>query len=150
MHLLPPNRDASTTMAMPKRRHTSRLVVDDGLMRAFTQLSGDENPIHMDDEAARRFGFEKRIAYAGALLAEVSRIISTELPGPGALCLAWNFEFKAPVHVGDAVIFETTLKHSSPATAAAVLNFKARKEDDGAVVMSGSATVKILTEEATS
>ena len=124
-------------------RYTSRIVVGEENMRDFAELSGDQNPIHVDDDSARRFGFPKRVAYAGVLLAEISRIIGTQLPGPGALCLSYQFDFKAPVYVGEAVEFETVLAHVSPATGSVLVKFTARREHDGVVAMTGSASVKV-------
>lgn len=124
-------------------RHTSRIVVGEENMRDFSELSGDQNPIHVDDGSAQRFGFPRRVAYAGVLLAEISRIIGTRLPGPGALCLSYQFDFKAPVYVGEAVVFETVLAHSSPATGSVLVKFVARREHDGVTAMTGSASVKV-------
>lgn len=124
-------------------RHTSRIVVGEENMRDFAELSGDRNPIHVDDDSARRFGFPRRVAYAGVLLAEISRIIGTQLPGPGALCLSYQFDFKAPVYVGEAVVFETVLAHISPATDSVLVKFVARREHDGVAAMTGSASVKV-------
>ncbi len=123
--------------------YISRIVVDEAAMQAFAELSGDENPIHVDEESARRFGFPGRVAYAGVLLAEISRIIGTQLPGAGALCLSYQFDFKAPVYVGESVVFETILAHVSPATGSVLVKFVARREHDGVVAMTGSASVKV-------
>ena len=124
-------------------RYISRIVVREENMRDFAELSGDQNPIHVDDDSARRFGFPRRVAYAGVLLAEISRIIGTRLPGPGALCLSYQFDFKAPVYVAEAVVFETVLAHFSPATSSVLVKFVARREHDGVVALTGSASVKV-------
>ena len=124
-------------------RYVSRIVVGEENMRDFADLSGDRNPIHVDDDSAQRFGFPRRVAYAGVLLAEISRIIGTQLPGPGALCLSYQFDFKAPVYVGEAVVFETVLAHFSPATGSVLVKFVARREHDGVTAMTGSASVKV-------
>lgn len=124
-------------------RYVSRIVVGEESMRDFAELSGDQNPIHVDDDSAQRFGFPRRVAYAGVLLAEISRIIGTQLPGPGALCLSYQFDFKAPVYVGEAVVFETVLAHFSPATGSVLVKFVARREHDGVAAMTGSASVKV-------
>lgn len=124
-------------------RCVSRIVVGEENMRDFAELSGDRNPIHVDDDSAQRFGFSRRVAYAGVLLAEISRIIGTQLPGPGALCLSYQFDFKAPVYVGEAVVFETVLAHFSPATGSVLVKFVARREHDGVAAMTGSASVKV-------
>ena len=122
---------------------TFRLTLDEASMRAFAELSGDTNPIHVDGDSARRSGFPRRIAYAGLLLAEVSRIIGTRIPGPGSLCVSYQFDFKAPVLVGESVLFEVTVTHYSEAARVALLGFVVRREHDQEVAMEGSATVRI-------
>ena len=117
-------------------------------MLAFAELSGDTNPIHVDAESARGSGFSGRVAYAGVLLAEVSRIIGTCIPGPGSLCVSYQFDFKAPVLVGESVIFEVTVAHYSEAARVVLLRFVARRAEDMAIVMEGSATVRVPAGEA--
>ena len=129
-------------------RRTSRITVDEASMLAFAELSGDTNPIHVDAESARGSGFSGRVAYAGVLLAEVSRIIGTCMPGPGSLCVSYQFDFKAPVLVGESVIFEVTVAHYSEAARVVLLRFVARRAEDMAIVMEGSATVRVPVGEA--
>ena len=124
-------------------RRTSRITVDEDAMRAFEVLSGDTNPIHVDDESARRFGFSRRVAYAGILLAEISRIIGTLIPGPGALCVSYQFDFRAPVYVGESVVFEATLTHYSAAARVVLLRFVAHREHDSVTALRGEATVRV-------
>ncbi len=126
----------------PSSRHRSRITVTPERMAAFAELSGDTNPIHMDDRSARDFGHPEQMAYAGLLLAEVSRIIGVRLPGPGAVCVSYHFDFTAPVYVGESVLFETVVAHRSEAAGVMVLEFTARREHDLVTAMRGSATVK--------
>lgn len=123
-------------------RHRSRITVTPDRMAAFTELSGDTNPIHMDRRSAKDFGHPEQMAYAGLLLAEVSRIIGVRLPGPGAVCVSYHFDFTAPVYVGESVLFETVVAHRSEAAGVVVLEFTARREHDLVTAMRGSATVK--------
>ena len=127
----------------PGDRHRSRITVTPARMAAFTELSGDTNPIHMDRRSAVDFGHPEQMAYAGLLLAEVSRIIGTRLPGPGAVCVSYRFDFAAPVFVGESVVFETVVARRSEAAGVVVLEFTARREHDLVTAMRGSATVKV-------
>ena len=112
-------------------------------MEAFANLSGDTNPIHMDRESAHGFGHPEQMAYAGLLLAEVSRIIGVQLPGPGAVCVSYHFDFTAPVYVGESVLFETCVTQRSEAAGVVLLGFRARREHDLVTAMKGVATVKL-------
>ena len=112
-------------------------------MTAFAELSGDTNPIHMDRDSAHGFGHPDQMAYAGLLLAEVSRIIGVHLPGPGAVCVSYQFDFTAPVYVGESVLFETSVTAQSEAAGVVALGFTARRENDLVTATQGKATVKI-------
>ena len=127
----------------PNSRYRSRITVTPERMAAFAELSGDTNPIHVDRESAHCFGHPDQMAYAGLLLAEVSRIIGVRLPGPGAVCVSYHFDFTAPVYVGESVLFETSIAHRSEAARVVLLKFTARREHDLVTAMQGSATVKI-------
>ena len=127
----------------PDTRYRSRITVTPDGMEAFTELSGDTNPIHMDRESARDFGHPEQMAYAGLLLAEVSRIIGVRIPGPGAVCVSYRFDFTAPVYVGESVLFETCVTQRSEAAGVVLLAFTARRERDLVTAMRGSATVKL-------
>lgn len=128
-------------------RYRSRITVTPEKMTAFADLSGDTNPIHVDRGSALDFGHPDQMAYAGLLLAEVSRIIGVQLPGPGAVCVSYRFDFKAPVYVGESVVFETAVAHRSEAAGVVLLDFTARREHDLVTAMVGSATVKLPGEQ---
>ena len=67
----------------------------------FAKVSGDVNPVHLDEEFASNTQFGKRIAhgmYTGAL---ISAALALNLPGPGSIYLGQNLKFRAPVRIGD-------------------------------------------------
>lgn len=127
-------------------RFTSRLAVTPEVVRRFAHASGDENPLHMDFDSARRLGFPSRVAHGAILLAEISRIIGTELPGEGSLWLSSDVEFQAPVYVGDTVVVDAVIAHVSGALDVVVMEFGARRESDGVHVLTGTAKVMVLEE----
>lgn len=66
----------------------------------FAAATGDHNPVHLNDAAARAAGFTGRLAH-GMLTASVfSRILGTRFPGPGTIYLGQTLRFKAPVYPG--------------------------------------------------
>jgi len=71
-----------------------------GQIRRFAEASGDDNPLHLDDAAARRAGFPGRIAHGVLALAEFSRILGTESPGPGTVFLQLESAFLKPLLAG--------------------------------------------------
>lgn len=65
---------------------------------AFARISGDTNPIHLDDAAAQTAGFTSRISHGVLVAAELSRIFGTRTPGPGTLFLGMRLAFLAPIY----------------------------------------------------
>jgi len=68
-------------------------------MEAFRSLSGDDNPIHSDAEFARVRGFEGPVVYGGLMLAAISRLLGTQLPGYGCVWHSLKIDFKKPLYV---------------------------------------------------
>lgn len=73
----------------------------------FAGVSGDFNPVHIDEEYAKKSIFKTRIAHGMLSAGFISAALSTKLPGPGCIYLAQNLKFKAPVKINDTV--KTTL-----------------------------------------
>ena len=68
-------------------------------VKMFSSLSGDNNPIHIDDKEAIKSGFPEKIVH-GILAASIfSSIIANELPGPGSIYLSQNLNFKRPIFI---------------------------------------------------
>jgi 3-hydroxybutyryl-CoA dehydratase len=82
-------------------------------MRSFRQLSGDSNPIHFDQDFARSRGFEEPIVYGGLVLAQVSRMLGTLLPGPGCVWHSVAMRFRHPLFVGRQARMDATVKHEA-------------------------------------
>jgi 3-hydroxybutyryl-CoA dehydratase len=80
-----------------------RVLVSDAVVRAFADLSGDKNRIHLDDAYAQGTRFGGRIAHGALLVAFVSKVLGMDLPGPGAVYLTQSIEFLAPVRVGEEI-----------------------------------------------
>jgi 3-hydroxybutyryl-CoA dehydratase len=70
----------------------------------FAGVSGDTNPIHLDQDFASRTMFEGRIAHGMLTASLVSTVLGTRLPGPGAVYVNQTVRFLAPVRIGDTVI----------------------------------------------
>lgn len=69
----------------------------------FARLTGDTNPVHVDEEAARRSRFGERIAHGMLTAGLVSAVLGTRLPGAGAIYLAQSLRFTRPVPVGATI-----------------------------------------------
>jgi 3-hydroxybutyryl-CoA dehydratase len=77
---------------------------------AFAEVSGDVNPVHLDEAYARTTTFGGRIAHGMLAAAYVSAVLGTRLPGPGAIYLSQSLCFRRPVKIGDHVNARVTVK----------------------------------------
>lgn len=78
-------------------------VISDKDIMLFAEVSGDTNPVHMDDAYAAKTRFGGRIAHGMLSASLISAVIGTRLPGPGAIYMSQNLKFRAPVKPGDEV-----------------------------------------------
>ena len=86
----------------------SHLVTEVDVAR-FAELSGDDNPVHLDEEYASKSRYGRRIAHGlyGASL--FSGIFGTRLPGRGCVYASQNLKFRRPVFIGDVLVATVTV-----------------------------------------
>jgi 3-hydroxybutyryl-CoA dehydratase len=70
---------------------------------AFAAVSGDTNPLHLDEAYAAKTPFKGRIAHGMLGASYLSAVLGTELPGPGAVYLSQSLRFRRPIRIGDVV-----------------------------------------------
>ncbi|MCG5526963.1 MULTISPECIES: MaoC family dehydratase [Halorhodospira] len=75
----------------------------------FAGLSGDNNPVHINEEFASTTFAKGRIAHGLFLGGLISCVLGTRMPGPGAIYLGQQLRFQAPVRIGDTVRAEATV-----------------------------------------
>ncbi len=90
--------DLSAGMEASSSRVVSRNDID-----VFAEVSGDSNPLHLDEAYAATTMFNGCIAHGMLSAAYISKVLGTQLPGPGAIYLSQSLKFKAPVRPGDQV-----------------------------------------------
>ena len=73
--------------------------ITDESVRAFAAVSGDHNPLHLDDDYARKTVFRGRVAHGMLVGAHISAVLGDTLPGPGAIYLSQTLEFEQPVRI---------------------------------------------------
>ena len=106
----------------------------------FTEITGDRNPIHYDDDLAARSRFGGVVVQGGVTSGLLNALVAEQLPGPGSVFLEVAWRFLAPVRPGDVITAEaavTAARDDKPVTtlATTVTN------QDGVVVLSGTAVV---------
>ena len=88
-----------------------RKTIADEDVRAFAELTGDRNPVHLDEEYAARTRFGRRIAHGMLGASLISAVLANELPGRGTVYLSQTLRFTAPVFLGDTVTARVVVKH---------------------------------------
>lgn len=84
-------------------------TITDADLKAFAGISGDRNPIHIDEEYANNSRYKKRIAHGMMLASYFSALFGTKIPGEGCVYVAQNLQFKRPVYLGDTVVATVTV-----------------------------------------
>jgi len=114
--------------------------ITDHMIRTFAEISGDTNPIHLDDEYAATTRFGRRIAHGMLAAGLISATIANDLPGSGTVYLSQSLKFKSPVFPGD--IITTTIEVASvrPDKPIATLSTTCINQD-GVTVLEGEAVV---------
>lgn len=72
-------------------------------VRQFAALSGDDNPLHVDEEYAAKGRFGKCVVHGILVSGLISKVLGTQLPGVGSIYLEQNLSFRKPVYVGETV-----------------------------------------------
>ncbi|MAH85542.1 MAG: (R)-hydratase [Rhodospirillaceae bacterium TMED8] len=84
-------------------------TITDSDISLFAGISGDTNPVHLNEEFASKTMFKGRIAHGLLTASFLSTVIGTKLPGPGCIYVSQNLRFKAPVRSGDTVTAKCTI-----------------------------------------
>lgn len=85
-------------------RATTSMVITGEKIDTFADLTGDHNPIHVDEEFAKTTMFGQRIAHGALSASLISAVLGNDLPGPGAVFVELNLRFRRPAFIGDEVI----------------------------------------------
>ena len=115
-------------------------TVSDEIVRGFSELTGDRNPVHLDDEFAQRTRFGRRIAHGMIAASQISAAIGNTLPGPGTIYLSQTLQFLAPVFIGDIVTTRVTVISIKEGKPVATLETTCENQR-GEVVLKGEALV---------
>lgn len=121
---------------------TERLVTDE-LIRKFADVSGDYNPIHLDEEAAKKTRFGKRIAHGMLSGAFISAVLGYEFSERSIVYLSQTLKFTAPVFIGDTVTATATVSNIREDKPIVTLETICTNQN-GEVLVKGEAAVMIL------
>ena len=118
----------------------SRTITDTDL-KLFAGVSGDTNPMHLNEEYAKTTPFGGCIVYGMLTASLISAVIGTKLPGPGCIYMNQTLRFTAPVRVGDTVYAVVRVKELMPEKTRALLQTQCFVKDT--MVIDGEALIKV-------
>ena len=107
----------------------------------YADVSGDTNPVHLNEAFAAQTPFKTRIAHGMLSAGFISAVLGTKLPGPGAIYMSQALRFKAPVKIGDTVTATCTVTEVVPEKRRAMLSTVCKIGDT--VVIEGEAMVMV-------
>ena len=106
-------RDACGMASVGDKASRSRRVRAEDI-RLFTEMTGDENPLHYDEELAARSRFGGLIVQGGVTSGLLNAVVAQDLPGPGSVFLHVDWSFRAPVSPGDEITAEVEVMETRP------------------------------------
>ena len=117
--------------------------VTDALVRQFADLSGDYNPIHLDEAFAKNTRFGRRIAHGMLSGALISAVLGYEFKERKIVYMSQTMKFTAPVYIGDTVMTTATVTSIREDKNIVTIETVCTKQD-GTVAVKGEAVVMIL------
>jgi 3-hydroxybutyryl-CoA dehydratase len=119
---------------------TLSLVVDAGTVNSYARLTGDLNPVHLDEDYAARSFFKRRVAHGLLAAGLISAVLGMHLPGPGSVYLRQELDFKSPVFLGDTITAQVQVLEKFDRQEKIKLRTSVQNQD-GRLVLDGSALV---------
>ena len=116
------------------------VTITDERVRLFAQVTGDTNPVHLDDDYAATTRFGRRIAHGMLSASLFSAILGNDLPGHGAIYLNQTVTFKAPIYIGDTITATVELVKYRQTKRIATFRTTCVNQD-GTLVVEGEAVV---------
>ena len=116
-------------------------TVTEADINTFAEVTGDKNPVHLDEAYASKTIFKTRIAHGMLTAGYLSAVFGIELPGPGAIYVTQTLNFRGPVKIGDKVIAKVKVAELFPAKRRA--RFDCICTVEGKAVLEGEAILMI-------
>jgi 3-hydroxybutyryl-CoA dehydratase len=119
---------------------TLSLVATNETVEHYARLTGDLNPVHLDEDYAARSFFKRRVVHGLLAAGLISAVMGTRLPGPGSIYLRQELDFKSPVFLGETITAKVQVLEKFDQQGKIKLRTWVENQD-GRVVLDGSALV---------
>jgi len=126
----------------PGNKTSRTTVITDEMIHTFADLTGDTNPVHLDDAYAAGTRFGRRIAHGMIAAGLISATLANDMPGPGTVYLSQTLQFKGPVYPGDTITTTVEVKSVRPDKPIIILSTTCTNQSN-VVVLEGEAVVLV-------
>jgi acyl dehydratase len=117
---------------------TRSIKLTAGHVKTYSDLSGDYNPLHFDEDFARKTKFGKLVVQGGLTTGLLHALVAMDMPGPGTVFLSQNWKFTAPVFIGDTITAKAEVMSVHDTKPVTQLAFIITRQD-GETVLEGEA-----------
>lgn len=130
-------------MILPQigEKKTSKVKYSTDKVEIFAKLSGDENPLHLNEDFAKKTLFGERIVHGILVASQISALLANELPGPGSIYLNQELKFVNPVYHGEEITCTVEVIELKEDKNIIVLDTICKSNNDTVVII-GKAVIK--------
>lgn len=91
------------------QKATRSITLTEEHVKAYAEMTGDHNPLHFDEDFASQTKFKKLVVQGGLTTGLLHALVAMDMPGPGTVFLNQNWNFTAPVFIGDTITAEAEI-----------------------------------------
>ncbi|WP_448535524.1 MaoC family dehydratase [Pseudothermotoga sp.] len=124
------------------QEYSVSFTISDEMVKTFAEITGDKNPVHLDEGYAKNTRFKKRICHGMLVASMISKVLGMDFPGPGTILVKQQLSYRAPVFVGETVKVHVKVIDKKEEKQRLILQTNVIKSD-GTVAIEGQAEVLI-------
>jgi acyl dehydratase len=120
------------------QKATRQITLTEEHVKSYAEMTGDFNPLHFDEVFVKNTSFKRLVVQGGLTTGLLHALVAMDMPGPGTVFLNQNWQFTAPVFIGDTITAEVEVAKVHETKPVTHLNIKITRQD-GEVVLEGAA-----------
>ena len=110
-------------------------------VNVFAELTGDNSPLHMEDQFARERGFKGRVVHGGLLVGCISQLVGVHFPGTNSIIQALDIKFSHPAYIGDLLKIHSIIDQISESMGTIILKLAITNQNTGQVLLKSKVQV---------
>ena len=124
------------------QEYSTSFTISDEMVKTFAEITGDKNPVHLDEEYAKNTRFKKRICHGMLVASLISKVLGMDFQGPGTILVRQQLSYRTPVFFGETVKVHVKVVDKKEEKQRLILQTNVIKSD-GTVAIEGQAEVLI-------